>query len=85
MKRSMKPMHPRDRCAKIVRDCEQLIRDVEWWNNNRLDAPPMDCEPERVLLPIARACLSAWDANDLKKVAILASRMVEISGDAAHG
>lgn len=56
-------MHPRQRCVKIVRDCEQLIRDVEWWNRHRTDAPPMDCEPERVLLPVARKCLAAWAAK----------------------
>lgn len=34
---------------KIIRDAEQFIRDVEWWNNNRTECEPMDCEPERVL------------------------------------
>lgn len=74
----MKHMHPRTRCARIVRECEQMIRDVEWWNRNRLDAPPLDCEPERVLLPVARACLAAWDVGDIMKVKALSTRMVEI-------
>ncbi len=75
----MKPMHPRDRCARIVRDCEQTIRDVQSWNDNRADAPPMDCEFERVLLPVARACLAAWDRGDSILAQILSARMVAIS------
>jgi hypothetical protein len=71
-------MHPRKRCAKIVRECEQFIRDVEWWNANRTDAPPMDCETQRVLLPIARECLEAWDAGDMARVGTLSGRMLDV-------
>lgn len=60
----MKPTHPLKRLEQIIADAEQLVRDVEWWNRNRTDAPPMDCEPERVMLPMARACLASWDPND---------------------
>jgi len=74
----------RARCAKIVRECEQFIRDVEWWNANRTDAPPMDCEPERVLLPVARACLAAWDVGDADKAARLAARMADIAAATAR-
>jgi hypothetical protein len=75
----MKPMHPRKRCVRIIRECEQFIRDVEWWNANRTDAPPMDCEPERVLLPVARACRAAWDAGDSVRAGELSARMLEIA------
>lgn len=75
----MKPMHPQKRCAKIVHECEQMILDAEWWNNNRLDAEPMDCEPERVLLPIARKCLAAWDAGDRAEISRLSALMVEVA------
>jgi hypothetical protein len=40
----------------------------------------MDCEPERVLLPVARQCLAAWDAGDSVKAGVLAAKMVEIGG-----
>src|SRR5688500_15585248 len=71
----MKPMHPRKRCARIVRECEQFIRDIEWWNANRPAAPPLDCEFERVLLPVAREYLAAWDAHDYGLAGVLAERM----------
>ncbi len=81
----MKRMHPRDRCARIVRECRQVIIDVEWWNNNRHDAPPMDCEFERVLLPVARACLSAWDSADDDAVTVATERMNEICKSEVRG
>ena len=73
-------MHPRVRCKKIISECEQMIRDVEWWNRNRTDALPLDCEPERVLLPVARACLAAWNSGDMAKVRELSRKMIEVSG-----
>jgi hypothetical protein len=76
----VKRIHPRTRCFRIICECEQLIRDVEWWNRNRPNDPPMDCEPERVLLPVARQCLAAWDAGDSVKAGVLAAKMVEIGG-----
>jgi hypothetical protein len=71
-------MSPRNRCAKIVRECEQLIRDVASWNENRPDAPPMDDEPERLLLPVARRCLKAWDAGDTLLAQALSEQMVNL-------
>lgn len=39
---------------KIIADLEQLIRDQEWWNANRLDAPPVDVGRDKVYLAAAR-------------------------------
>ena len=57
-------MHPRDRLKKIIDETSQLIIDIQWWNNNRLDVAPFDCEVEQVLLGIARKAASQWDAGD---------------------
>jgi hypothetical protein len=42
------------RFAKVKREMQQLINDVQWWNENRTDADPMDCEPEQVFLSLVR-------------------------------
>ena len=35
-------------CRKIIDECDQIILDVLWWNDNRTDEEPMDCEWDRV-------------------------------------
>lgn len=32
----------RKRLRRIVAECEQISRDIGWWNQNRNDAPPFD-------------------------------------------
>lgn len=76
----MKPMHPRDRIAKIIRDCQQFIRDVEWWNKHRTDSQPMDCEVEKVILSLAQPAILAWDSGNMDEFNSLASRMIEYAG-----
>jgi hypothetical protein len=63
----MKRMHPLKRLNKIIRDTKQIITDIEWWNRNRTDAPPIDCEFERVLLAKALKCRAAWDPDDTRE------------------
>lgn len=58
-------MHPRRRLQKILDDAHQFVVDVEWWNANRTDAAPMDCEPERVIRELARKAIVNWDRGDL--------------------
>lgn len=70
-----RPMHPLVRLRKIIREREDMIATVEWWNKNRTDAPPMDCEPERVMLKKARECRAAWGDRD--KYARIAGEMAE--------
>ena len=48
------------RYDKIIADLEQAIRDVTWWNQNRVDAALFDCGAERVLLVKERAARAAW-------------------------
>jgi hypothetical protein len=59
------PRDPRISLRKLIRECEQLIIDVEWWNENRTDCPPMDCESSRIMLSMAKPCLEAFDRGDM--------------------
>jgi hypothetical protein len=63
----------------VIRETGQMIRDIEWWNTNRTDVPPMDCEPERVMLQIARQCLAAVDAGDGPESERLADLLAEVA------
>lgn len=36
---------------KLRSDVQQIVNDFEWWNDNRLDAPPFDLECEKQMLP----------------------------------
>ena len=69
----------RRRSLKIIRETLQFICDVEWWNANRTDAPPLDCEGERVLLKVAREQLAAADRGDMLEAERLSGRMLEIA------
>lgn len=58
-----KRMHPAARLRKIIEDAHQFVIDVQWWNANRTDAPPMDCEDMMILGRKARIALQAWDTG----------------------
>jgi hypothetical protein len=61
---------------RVIRRCRQLITDVEWWNANRTDAEPMDCEAERVLLRLAER---AKNETDPKVCLELSAEMVRVA------
>lgn len=67
----------RKRLLKIIDECEQFIHDIVWWNNNRTDAEPMDCEPERIMAEKARRCLTAFDAGDREGYMRLSRELAE--------
>lgn len=52
---------------RIARNCREQIAVVEWWNRNRADAEPMDCEPERVILRMAIEAMKKFDPPGLKE------------------
>lgn len=52
------------RGLKQIAELEQIIRDIEWWNRNRTDAAPFDCEWARVQLDFAKRAQAAWDRGD---------------------
>ncbi len=67
----------RERAIRIRDESEQMVRDVEWWNNNCTDQPPMDCEPERVLARMADDQVAAIDRDDRDEMDRLSKAMVE--------
>ncbi len=66
----------RMRLLKAIEETEQDIRDMEWWNTNRPEAPPMDCEPERIHVHLAKQALAAFDAGNSQEAERLAGEMV---------
>lgn len=48
---------------KIIRDCEQIGRDIEWWNANRLDAAPFDRGGDLCAAKLAKECLSLVESD----------------------
>lgn len=54
----------RRRMLRIISETEQIVRDAEWWNANRPDAPPFDVGGDKVVLAKARECLAALDRGD---------------------
>lgn len=67
------------RLTKIIRDTRSFIATIEWWNTNRTDAEPMDCEPERLLLAVAEKL----DAEtDPAKCEVLSGEMVRLANRA---
>lgn len=61
---------------KLRGEFEQMIRDVDSWNENRTDAPPMDCGPERVLLSLVNQSIAAIDRDDMDEHTRLSKEMV---------
>ncbi len=48
----------------IVRELEENISTIEWWNANRTDTRPIDCEGDRVLLAVTRRLLMALKSGN---------------------
>lgn len=65
------------RLRKMIRGFEQIIIDVESWNENRPDEPPLDCEVERVMLTLAKQARDAIINHDPVKAAKIMGRMLE--------
>lgn len=59
----------------LIRDTEQVIRDVQWWNQHRAEEGPLDCERERVFLSKARGALAAINRGDMAEHSRLVSEM----------
>lgn len=54
-------------CRKLLTEFRQMVTDVESWNENRPECPPMDCEPERVGIPKLEAALAAYEAEEFDR------------------
>lgn len=49
---------------KMIRISQENIAIVEWWNTHRTEHPPLDCEPDRIVVSLARRTLAAFVAGD---------------------
>lgn len=67
------------RLRRMQSELEQSIRDIERWNNSRLDAPPFDVGFEKVMLQCVRGQLEAWEQDDMESVNRWQSRMNELA------
>lgn len=60
--------HYRQKLLKVYRKALKEVEDVrntlEWWNNNRLDAPPMDVGGEKVAIVLLKDMLSLLERNE---------------------
>jgi hypothetical protein len=78
-------MQIRKRLLKIIAETEQLVRDIEWWNNNRTEHAPMDCEGDRVAAQIGRKAVDALDAGDRESLAKLTDDLLrQLESNAAE-
>lgn len=48
---------------RTIAEAEQMIRDMQWWNENRNDAEPFDIGGTIVYLQLARQCLALVESN----------------------
>jgi hypothetical protein len=67
----------RQRLQGIADDLVQYIVDVEWFNRHRADAAPFDCEPQRVMLGMARRALAAFDQGKFEDSRRLSAEMAD--------
>ncbi len=63
--------------VKIIGEAEQSVRDCMYWNNNRPDEEPMDCEDFRIAARLGRQALAEFDAGNLDRHSELVSQMCE--------
>ena len=50
--------------TRLLKEAEQTIRDIEWWNRHRTEHPPMDAEWFRVQADGLRKCLRAIERGE---------------------
>lgn len=67
------------RLRKMRRETSQLIRDLEWWNENRVDAQPFDVGWDKVLIGLIDKQLDEWVKRepDRQLTTQLAKQMTE--------
>lgn len=80
-----KPMHPRKRICKIIRDLKELIIDKQSWNDNRPEEMPFDVGHELVELKRMEAMLAAWDRGDITAVKSMQAESEKSMRDAING
>jgi len=61
--RLIPPDGPR-RIAKLRRDAQQIVNDIEWWNANRTEEQPFDCGAEKVIVDLCNRGIEAARRKD---------------------
>lgn len=73
------------RCyRKALAEVEQIIRDLEWWNENRTDEQPFDVGADKVAASILREIISLLEANE-NIPSSLTERLYEQLGGTVEG
>ena len=67
----------RSNYVRLIENMDQIVSDIEWWNDNRLDAPPFDCEWAKLGAVRLRQALAAWDARDTVRASELMQEHIE--------
>jgi hypothetical protein len=70
-------MHPVRRCDQVIQQYESLVSDIEWWNQNRIDALPFDVGGAKVCLDLTRKVKQALLRNDADAFRKLYPRLIE--------
>lgn len=52
------------RLRRLLRETEQLRNDLDWWNENRTEHPPFDCEGEKVAIPMLKEMIALVEADE---------------------
>lgn len=63
---------------KLIAELEQVIRDIQWWNRNRTDCPPFDCEWAIIAKSLAQQAQEAWERGDTIESGRITARMVAV-------
>lgn len=54
----------RKRLTRKIDEMEQLVRDIRYWNNARLDAPPFDCGDVLVAIGLVKQMVLHLDSDE---------------------
>ncbi len=73
------PIRFRNRLVQNRKMFAAIVTDVEWWNNNLLDAEPFDCEIEKIMVDLITKSIAAYDDSDWDEHARLMERMSEVA------
>lgn len=73
------------RLDKLIRNTREFIATVEWWNDNRTDCEPLDCEDQKILLQLAIQNKEARTAGRFDECERLGKEMVAVMETACAG
>ena len=66
------------RLERLRSELSQTIVDKQWWNNNRLDAPPFDIGWDLMMRDLTTKELAAWAADDFDAARALSQEAMQL-------